>query len=132
MSCGDHHDLPCTDVAQILFLFIDNELEDRGQHHAVEIHFQECPPCRSVMEHEIQVLSTLKQALMNDCCEEAPEDLTERIRLQTAQLASAMEAGDPVQNWQFSHTQITTTIVDEFGNSTTIEIQSTTEIRGDF
>ena len=132
MSCGNHHDLPCTDVAQVLFLFIDNEIEDQGQHHAIEVHIQECPPCRTELDYEIRVLSTMKQALVNECCEEAPDELTAKIRQQTAQLAAAMEAGDRVENWQFSHTQITTTIVDENGISTTIEIQSTTEFRGDF
>ena len=26
MSCGNPHDLPCNDVAQVLLLFIDNEI----------------------------------------------------------------------------------------------------------
>ena len=132
MSCGNHHDLPCTEVVQVLFLFIDNEIEDQSEKQAIEIHIQECPPCRVELEYESQVLSKLKNLLSQECQEPAPDELNERIRQQTAEMAAAMTGGAFIENWQISHTQITTTIVDENGIETTIEIESTTEYRGEF
>ena len=45
MSCGNHHDVPCVEVLSLMWVYIDNEIDDS---HRVEVtvHLQECPPLR--------------------------------------------------------------------------------------
>ena len=80
----------CESVIQALFLFIDNEISDMSEAQALELHLQQCPPCRTEMEHESRVINQLKNLLASSCCEEAPEELNRRIAAQTALLAAQM------------------------------------------
>ena len=165
MSCGNPHEIPCSEVAQVLYLFIDNELENLHElahsdayqsgtieiegvdaievggivieglshipsHAAIEIHFQECPPCHEVLDRESATLATMKSILSNSCNEQAPAELQAMIAAQTQALAAEMAASTTTV--QYSRTEITTTIIDENGAQTTIEIQSSTEYRGEF
>jgi len=167
MSCGNPHNIPCNDVAQVLLLFIDNEIDalhelthhsDYHQHEEIidgslvpvieingfvfhglqhipthseiEIHFEECPPCHDILDRESAVLHSMKQRLGESCREEAPADLQAMIAAQTQALAAQMASS--TTSVQYSRTEITTTIIDENGAQTTIEIQSSTEFRGEF
>ena len=132
MSCGNPHETPCHDVLHAIVLYIDQELEDQNQVQAIEVHVQECPPCRAEMEHEAAVLATLRKR-MNDCfCEEAPQSLINNILAQNIQLAQQMQAQffgfPPAQQivTQYSRTEFT---VD--GVTHSIEIEST-EITHEF
>jgi hypothetical protein len=57
MSCGNHHNLPCTDVLHAIVLYIDHEIEDNESVHAIELHIQECPPCAA---------RTAQEAILNE------------------------------------------------------------------
>lgn len=119
MSCGKPHETGCNEVLTALILFIDNEIQDANQTRALEVHFQECPPCLQEMEHERKVLATMKSLLGNECREEAPQELHDRIKAQTALLAAQMgSAGQFVT--EFRHTQ-TTTVYNDGVNEVTIE-----------
>ena len=167
MSCGNPHDLPCNDVAQVLLLFIDNEINALHElthnsdfvtheeiidgalvpvieingfvfqglshiptHAEIEIHFEQCPPCHDILDRESAVLNTMKERLGQSCREEAPAELQALIAAQTQALASQLASS--TTSVPFSRTEITTTIIDENGAQTTIEIQSSTEFRGEF
>ena len=113
------HQANCNEVLTALILFIDNEISDAQEAKALEIHFEECPPCLKEMEHERQILATMKALLGNECREEAPQELHDRIKAQTALLAAQMgSAGQFVT--EYRHTQ-TTTIYNDGVNEVTIE-----------
>lgn len=133
MSCGNPHETPCHDVLHAIVLYIDHELEDQNQVQAIDLHIQECPPCREEMDHEAAILAKLRQR-MSDCfCEEAPAALINNLFAQTAQLAQQMQAqffgfpaAGPTVTTQYSRTEFT---VD--GVTHSIEIEST-EITHEF
>ncbi len=115
----------CESVIQALFLFIDNEISDMNEAQALELHLQQCPPCRTEMEHESRVINQLKNLLASSCCEEAPEELNRRIAAQTALLAAQMSNPTQVIT-EYRRTETT------INGETLIEIETTHEIRRDF
>lgn len=44
MSCGNHHEIPCSTVQSLVFLYLDNEPLPCQPFDIVR-HFEECPPC---------------------------------------------------------------------------------------
>lgn len=79
MSCGNHHNLPCTEVLHAIVLYIDHELEDQESVHAIELHIQECPPCAARTAHEALLNQQLKALLNRSCREEASEHLRSNV-----------------------------------------------------
>ncbi len=75
MSCGNHHDVPCVEVLSLMWVYIDNEIDD-GHRVEVTVHLQECPPCADHFTAE-----QIVQARIRRCCTEAstPEELRSRI-----------------------------------------------------
>jgi hypothetical protein len=116
----------CVRALQEMILYIDNEIADLNEKLALEHHLDECQPCHSELEHERFVIQSLKRNLTNECCEEAPSDLNEKIAAQTAALAAQIAALSGPQIITEIHTTETTIIGD-----TVIEIE-THEIRRDF
>jgi anti-sigma factor (TIGR02949 family) len=114
----------CQDVAPVLYLYIDHEIENPAQTQAIEFHFENCPPCLSQYEVELAHVAQIKNILTSACHEQAPEGLREAI---SAQL-TAMVAGNIVAQTYFSSVQIThTTHSDGVVESSimSIEIEST-------
>lgn len=79
MSCGNHHDLPCTDVLHAIILYIDHEIEDEANVQAIEMHIQECPPCATRTAQEALLNQQLKALLNRSCREEASERLRNNV-----------------------------------------------------
>ena len=57
--CGGEHNLPCSEVAEFMILFIDHELEPTLV-ATVDSHLAECSPCHSEVVAEQTYLATLK------------------------------------------------------------------------
>lgn len=131
---GNHNQASCQEVLNALIFFIDDEIHDSNQLTALQVHFQQCPPCLKEMEHERKVIAQMKKLLTSACFEEAPEELQARIAAQTALLAAQMSAPTQIVT-EYRQSQ-TTVYSDEFGGirieETHIEIQSTNEFGGDF
>jgi mycothiol system anti-sigma-R factor len=132
MSCGNPHQTPCRDILHALVLFIDHEIHDQSQVHAVEIHLQECPPCAATEVQERRSISLLQALLGRSCFEPAPEELHDRILAQTQELANKMSvtfqspASGPFQIFsEYSRTEITVDGVTQI-------IETTSEFRSDF
>lgn len=79
MSCGNHHDIPCSDVLHAIVLYIDHELEDQENVNAIELHIQECPPCAAQTAQEAILNRQLKALLNRSCREEASEHLRSNV-----------------------------------------------------
>lgn len=126
MSCGNHHEIPCNEVLNSVGLLIDGEIHEVSQIHSIEVHFEECPPCREEMEHEKLMHEMLHEMLTRSCHESAPQELRDQIARQIALL----KQGAPDFVTEYRRTEISIQ-VDEFGNVEhhEITIESTQEYR---
>ena len=117
--------MECNEFLYSLFLFIDNEIKDEGRVQSIELHLQHCPPCLTEMEREREILVQMKELLVKECQEAAPENLNDRIAQQTALLASQMYS--PTQTiTEYRRTETT------INGETHIEIETSHEIRREF
>jgi mycothiol system anti-sigma-R factor len=82
VSCGEHHDVDCSEILQRVYVFIDNELEDASTDE-IRQHLEECAPCLDQYDLERSV-----KKLVGRCCgdEHAPEALRQRILLRLTEL----------------------------------------------
>ncbi len=88
MSCGNHHELACTEVLHAIVLYIDREIEDAANMHAIELHIEECPPCAARTAQEAFINRQLKSLLNRSCREEASEQLRANVNAMIQQSAS--------------------------------------------
>jgi len=75
MSCGNPHEIDCTEVIEQVYLYLDGEIDDAAR-HKVRQHLDECSPCLRHFGLEQDV-----KALVARCCggETAPEGLKQRV-----------------------------------------------------
>lgn len=118
--------LPCDQVQQALFLYIDHELPSEQEYWSFQIHFKECPDCTEVLIYESNALSSMQDLLRSSCNEAAPEELLEKIRQQTETLAGQSQV-------QFFSSSTTITNF-TFDGTTSIQVtqEVTHEIRHEF
>ena len=83
MSCGKHHDTPCTEVLDRIYAYLDGELDpaDEGK---VRQHLDECGPC--LREYGLE--DAVKKLIRKRCCDTAPADLRAKVlvRIQEVRL----------------------------------------------
>ncbi|MBC7463871.1 MAG: hypothetical protein H7227_06395 [Actinobacteria bacterium] len=89
MSCGENHETPCNEVLNSVVMLIDGEIEETSVVHNIEVHLDECPPCKSELEHERKMHDLLHEMLTRSCCEKAPQELHEQLARQLQALHSA-------------------------------------------
>lgn len=77
MSCGKHHDTPCSEVLAELFVFLDAEC-DEGRRGLIESHLDECGPCLKQYGLEQAVKTLIGRKCGGD---PAPAGLRERVRV---------------------------------------------------
>ena len=61
MSCGEHHDVDCSEILQRVYVFIDNELEDASTDE-IRQHLEECAPCLDQYDVERAVKKMRRRA----------------------------------------------------------------------
>ena len=44
MSCGEPHATPCSEVLEVVYLYLDGEQDD-AHRDQIRIHLDECAPC---------------------------------------------------------------------------------------
>ena len=110
MSCGDKHGTPCSDVLSAVDLLIDGEITETSLVHSIEIHLEECLPCKSEMDHERHMHALMHDLLTRSCCEKAPEELHTALAMQIAALRS--QSVDFMTEYRRTEISIQ---VDEFG-----------------
>lgn len=80
MSCGNPHEVDCSEIIEQVYLYLDGEIDDAARHKVRE-HLDECAPCLRQFGLEQDV-----KALVARCCgsDTAPEGLKQRlmVRLQ--------------------------------------------------
>jgi mycothiol system anti-sigma-R factor len=84
MSCGQPHGTDCSEVLEVVYTFLDGELDEASKHKIRE-HLDECSPCLRQFGIEQEV-----KQLVARCCgdDRAPESLRLRIvtRIQQVQV----------------------------------------------
>jgi hypothetical protein len=130
VSINESNLIPCEQVLPNIVLYIDHEIFDNEQLSAVEVHFGECPSCRTQLEQENSTIMLMRNLLCNALNESAPEELNLRISQQTQELYNQMmQAGEMQGITEITYTQTTYTEITSEG-ATQIEI--TSEIRRQF
>jgi len=89
MSCGNPHELDCSEALAHLYEFIDGEIGpvDRAR---IAAHLQECGPCLG----EFDVERVVKALVARSCCQVAPDELRARVVAQVLTVHVAHQA-DP-------------------------------------
>ena len=77
MSCGDHHDLPCSEVLAEVFIFLDSEC-DEPRRQLIAEHLEECGPCLQQFGIERQIKELVGRKCGGD---RAPDGLKQRVLL---------------------------------------------------
>ncbi|MDA3029739.1 MAG: hypothetical protein O2823_00250 [Actinomycetota bacterium] len=130
MNFNQSNLIPCEQVLPSIVLYIDHEIFDTEQLNSVEIHFGQCPSCRTQMERENATITLMKNLLCNSLIESAPEELCNRISQQTQDLYNKMlQDGDSQEVTEITYTQTTYREISAEG---TTQIEITSEIRRQF
>jgi mycothiol system anti-sigma-R factor len=129
--CGHDHEITCEEISNALYIYLDHEIQDPMQLQQLQIHFQDCPPCKGTMEQEKQALELLRALLHRSCNEEAPADLKQQIFAQTQSLAEQMNA---ILNAQLPETHIYSEYIrtEITVDGVTQIVETSHEIRRDF
>ena len=74
MSCGQPHEVDCSEVVEAVYLYLDGEMEHGGIDR-IRQHLDECSPCLREygIEREVKIL------VARSCCEQAPESLRHAV-----------------------------------------------------
>jgi len=116
MSCGDHHDTDCSEVLAEVWLFLDDECDQRRRALLTQ-HLDECSPCLA----QYGLDEKLKKLLATKCGgEHAPDGLKDRLR-QKLRGAVLEQAALSVESMS-----VESVSVESDGTTTTVEVRSTT------
>jgi mycothiol system anti-sigma-R factor len=75
VSCGNPHEVPCAEVLDRIYEFIDGEIDDRQKRHVIKEHLDECAPCLQEFGLEEQVKAIVKRS----CSDPAPAELRAKV-----------------------------------------------------
>jgi len=75
MSCGNHHEMPCSDVLEVIYLYLDHE-EMSVEREIVSTHLVECAPCQGHFEAENMLKTLIARALF---AQQAPREVHTHI-----------------------------------------------------
>jgi len=90
VSCGEHHDVDCSEILQRVYVFIDNELED-ASNDEIRQHLEECGPCLDQYDLE----RCVKKLVHRSCGDEhAPDSLRAKILLRLTELRVEITSTD--------------------------------------
>ena len=126
MSSGKPHGTPCVEVLNSFVLLIDGEIQETSTVHNIEVHLEECSPCKEEMDHERRMHEMLHEMLSRSCCEKAPQELHDQLAVQL--LAMRNPGADFVTEYRMTEISIQ---IDDFGQieHREITIESSQEFR---
>jgi mycothiol system anti-sigma-R factor len=90
MSCGNHHDTPCSEVLARVYSYLDGELDEKGCGEVAQ-HLDECGPC--LREYGLE--EVVKKLVNKSCgCEPVPGDLRSKVMGRIEELCDALTAAE--------------------------------------
>jgi len=94
MSCGKHHETPCSEVLDQVYIYLDGEI-DPAETVKIRHHLEECGPC--LRQYDLD--QAVKALVARTCgCEVASDELRlkvlARIRQVRVELSEAAELSE--------------------------------------
>ena len=87
MSCGKPHDVPCTEVLDRVYSYLDGELGDDGK-AKIRQHLDECGPCL----REFGLEEAVKRLVAKHCgCDPVPSELRSKVLVRIRQVQAEIE-----------------------------------------
>ena len=91
MSCGNPHETPCSEVLDMVYTYLDGEM-DKGSvsYSQVKVHLEECGPC--LREYGLE--DAVKRLVHKHCGHDpVPTDLRQKVLLRIEAVRAQLEAG---------------------------------------
>ncbi|GIH52237.1 mycothiol system anti-sigma-R factor [Microbispora rosea] len=86
MSCGNHHDTPCSEVLDRVYTYLDGELNS-DRIAEIRKHLDECSPCLE----EYGLEEAVKRLVAKHCgCDPVPQDLRSKVLTRIEQVRAEM------------------------------------------
>jgi mycothiol system anti-sigma-R factor len=90
MSCGDPHKVPCSEILESVYSYLDREMS-AADCDEIRKHLDECGPC--LREYGLE--EAVKKLVAKHCgCDPAPADLRSKIMVRIRQVQSEIEVID--------------------------------------
>lgn len=90
MSCGNPHEVPCSEVLDRVYWYLDGEISQTDC-DSIRKHLHECGPCL----REFDLEEAVKRLLVKHCgCDAAPAELREKVLLRIRQVQAANKLGE--------------------------------------
>ncbi|HZV27834.1 MAG TPA: mycothiol system anti-sigma-R factor [Acidothermaceae bacterium] len=75
MSCGKHHETPCTEVLDRVYIYLDGEI-DVAEREKIRGHLEECGPC--LRQYDLD--QAVKALVARTCgCDLASDELRRKV-----------------------------------------------------
>jgi len=94
MSCGKHHDTPCEEVLEKVWIYLDDEAETKDC-TAIKAHLDECSPCLRKYGIEQEVKALVARSCGSD---DPPSDLKDRVRARITEVRFEMTTVEYTQD----------------------------------
>ena len=90
MSCGKPHEVPCSEVLDRVYSYLDGEM-DQVSYTKVKVHLEECGPC--LREYGLE--EAVKR-LVQKCCgsEHAPTGLRSKVLIRIRTIRAELEVSE--------------------------------------
>ena len=90
MSCGNLHKVPCSEVLEQVYAYLDHEISEADCADIRE-HLEECGPC--LREYGLE--DAIKKLVARHCgCDPVPVDLRSKILVRIRQVQTEIEVVD--------------------------------------
>ena len=90
MSCGNHHETPCSEVLDKIYWYLDHEASEADCEH-IRQHLDECGPC--LREYGLE--EAVKRLIAKHCgCDPVPNDLRSKVLVRIKQVQAEIEVTD--------------------------------------
>ncbi|MGH3274732.1 MAG: mycothiol system anti-sigma-R factor [Streptosporangiaceae bacterium] len=88
MSCGKPHEMPCSEVLERVYTYLDGEIDDAAATGKIRQHLHECGPC--LREYGLE---EVVKRLVHKCCghEEVPGELRTKVLTRIAAVRAELE-----------------------------------------
>jgi mycothiol system anti-sigma-R factor len=87
MSCGKPHDVPCSEVLERMYWYLDGEIEDSSCAQ-IRQHLDECGPC--LREYGLE--EAVKRLVHKHCgAEEPPAELRTKVLTRIQEVRAELE-----------------------------------------
>ncbi|MBO0802923.1 MAG: mycothiol system anti-sigma-R factor [Nocardiopsaceae bacterium] len=90
MSCGKPHDVPCSEVLERVYWYLDGEISEADCEN-IRQHLDECGPCLQKFGLE----ESVKRLVAKHCgCDAAPSGLRDKVLVRIREVRAQIEVAE--------------------------------------